>query len=493
MPGERRLPHAILNPVSEPMYSSIAQLVLDSIRSALSRPGMLIDNELRGLTATIASIGDAALTLAGDSFSTFYVSWPIVRRSKVNNVVIEALRKTLHYLVQTPEFQRIQATTRYSVAKSLVYGARLAINVLRAIMKNPQAYQLAAPEALAVPSDYLQRLQQRLSDVADRVARKAAKEALGDLKDKRLQQLAMELEELSQLLQQSQQRCGCRGGGYATAAITGQQQTTSDAAAVMPGGTMAGKAPGTLQTIAKIAVMAVANSDLQQIIVLGGQIEARFRFMRSQRRESRRGTVDGYSITANPAKALPREHALPTELWLAKLANGRWLTKRRVEEKLGMLIMALDKSGSMAGVKTIWSRSIAYALTKLALKRRQPVALIFFDFVPHGPFTDPQQILEALLTVPSDGGTNIDRALAAALELLRQHRDKTNTIVLITDGEDRVDTKPAELKKHGARLVAVMVKGKNPDLERLAKASGGQYLAAQLDERGALRVVDAAL
>lgn len=214
--------------------------------------------------------------------------------------------------------------------------------------------------------------------------------------------------------------------------------------------------------------------------------------MKSQRRESRRGVVDGYTLTSKPEKALPREHALPDELWYAKLANGRWLTKRRVEEKLGMLVMALDKSGSMAGKKTVWSRSIAYALTKLALKRRQPVALIFFDFVPHGPYTDPQQILEMLLTVESNGGTSIDRALAAALELLEQHKDKANTVVLITDGEDDVRTPAEELRRRNARLVAVMIDGHNETLQELAR-SGGHYMKAELDERGALRVVDAAL
>jgi uncharacterized protein with von Willebrand factor type A (vWA) domain len=95
-----------------------------------------------------------------------------------------------------------------------------------------------------------------------------------------------------------------------------------------------------------------------------------------------------------------------------------------------------------------------------------------------------------LLTVRSDGGTNIDEALRTALKDLEKLKEQTNTIILITDGEDKVETKPEDLKKYNASLVAIMIEGRNDMLKTLAEASGGQYLSAVPTEDGALKIVD---
>ena len=49
---------------------------------------------------------------------------------------------------------------------------------------------------------------------------------------------------------------------------------------------------------------------------------------------------------------------------------------------------------------------------------------------------------------------------------------------------------PRELRERRARLVAVMVEGDNESLKRLAGETGGVYTRAELDERGALRILD---
>lgn len=448
---EAKLPHVLLNPAHEPLYSLISRSVVDALPPELK--SRVSEDEL--------------LRAAGDAFSAFYVGWPVVRRRPLDSALLEALRRTLNYISATDEFRKAHSNTAYSVPKSLAYAAALFYDVLWRLLLIPDPN--SAPQY-----------------IIDNVARNAATAMRERCKDGSLEKMAAELEELAKLLEHSQQ---WRRGQQPRQPQQGQHQQNRGAGV---GGREAGDQPGTLGTIAKIAVLAVTRG-LEQILILGGDIEAKFRFYRGARREARRGEPNGYGITRNPAKALPREHALPDELWYAKLASGSWLKRRYVQEKLGMLVIAIDKSGSMAGDKTVWARSVAYALVKLALKRRQPVALMFFDLSVWGPWSNPSEIIEKLLSVPSDGGTCIDCALRESLRLLDMHRDRTNTIVVITDGEAGVSVTVDEFKRRSARLVAVMIHGFNDDLEQIARSTGGQYMRAELDEKGALKVVDAAL
>ena len=467
MPGQK-LPHVILNPAHEPLYSLIARSLVDALPEHLRQ--RITEEEL--------------VRAAGDAFSTFYVGWPVVRRRPVNSALLEVLRRAVNYISGTEEFRKAHQQTAYSAPKSLAYGVALLYNVVWRVAQLPDPSR--APQ-----------------HVLDYVARNAANALRVRCRDDELARIASELEELAKLLEQNKRGSSSQQGQQSSQQSQGQQQQGQQHGQQPQqnqqhhgggvGGREAGDQPGTLSTLAKIAVLAVSSRDVEQILILGGEIEARFRFFRGQRREARRGEPNGYSITSNPAKALPREHALPSELWYAKLVSGSWLKRRYVQEKLGMLIVAIDKSGSMAGEKTVWARSVAYALVKLALKRRQPVAAMLFDQTVWGPFTEPSEIIQLILDTVSNGGTCIDCVLRRALQVLDEHRDRANTIVIITDGQDTVTTPPSELTKRNARLVAVMIQGYNASLEHLARVSGGQYMRAELSSDGALKVVDAAL
>jgi len=438
MPGRKE--HFLLNPVEEPLYSEVANALAEALAEAAN-------------TSSINS--DELAVLTGDAFSLFYMPWPVVKRKQLKSRLLEAARKAALYFTATTEYRVAHERTVFNIPRSLVWAAAFAKYVLETMEHNVSV---------------------------DRAARVVARSL--KLSAKRLEEAAAELAEIYEILKREQRKTEEKRG---TAIVTGKEARGGLPAPV------AGKAGAPLERAAKIAVMLVSNEMARKIVVLGGRIEARFRWYRSTRRESRRGTVNGYTLTSNPARALPREHALPDELWLAKLASGKWLAKRRMEEKLGMLIIAIDRSGSMSGDKTIWARSVAYALVKLAAKRRQPIALYFFDYNVHNIVTSYDEAIEALLTVTSEGGTCIDCAIAHGLKLLQRYRDRTNTIVIITDGEDVVRLKPEELRRHGARLIAVMIQGHNESLKRLAEESGGKYLSARLTEDEALEVVDAAL
>lgn len=121
----------------------------------------------------------------------------------------------------------------------------------------------------------------------------------------------------------------------------------------------------------------------------------------------------------------------------------------------GPLIVAIDKSGSMAGERDVWSTSIALALLAVAQSEKRPFALLCFDgSVKHESIVMPGETLpEAGLFVPADGGTSIDAAVRRGLEIIEQHPGalKKADIVLITDGGSPTD-RAAELRARAAKL-----------------------------------------
>ena len=150
----------------------------------------------------------------------------------------------------------------------------------------------------------------------------------------------------------------------------------------------------------------------------------------------------------------------------------------------------VHNSGSMGGYKMIWSRSVALALYRVARARNRDFLLRMFDarLHPHDrPLEDPLEVLEALLKVPPGGGTRIAQALETAVEDIveRGLGDKTNTVVLITDGEDQVILDRRLLERAGVSLVTVMIAGENTTLKTLSD----HYINAALDPEGALRLV----
>ncbi len=151
----------------------------------------------------------------------------------------------------------------------------------------------------------------------------------------------------------------------------------------------------------------------------------------------------------------------------------------------------VHNSGSMGGVKLVWSRSLALALYRVARAKKRKFMLRLFDAIVHPEkkaLTDPIDILDAILRTPAGGGTRIANAVYTALNEITEHNnDSANTIVLITDGEDRVDIDRKKIEKTGVSLITVMVGGSNEELRRVSD----EYLNVALDVDGALTVIKA--
>ncbi len=150
----------------------------------------------------------------------------------------------------------------------------------------------------------------------------------------------------------------------------------------------------------------------------------------------------------------------------------------------------VHNSGSMHGEKTVWARSVAMALYRMAMTKKRRYFLRFFDtrvYPSDRPLDDPEEVVDAILKVKSNGGTDITNAISTALDdiIERGLSDYTNTVVIITDGEDVVQDLSRKLRRANASLISVMIQGDNETL----KALSDQYMKAELSEIGGAKLL----
>jgi uncharacterized protein with von Willebrand factor type A (vWA) domain len=211
------------------------------------------------------------------------------------------------------------------------------------------------------------------------------------------------------------------------------------------------------------------------------------RFLRMLRREAsapkiaRAPTVLGGRPLG--IKRLERLHELtcllPTEFLDDDLLAYRLASRSAlVRERYGGLpnyVVYLDKSGSMA--EDILYRSsptqreyvpkISFAAASalaLAYKLKQvgsKMTLKLFDTEVHDPIEDIKALIDTLLRISADGGTNISNVLQDAV---KHHRD--SKVVVVTDGIDEVSEDAVKAAK-SASLDAhfVFIKTDNPLLK----------------------------
>jgi len=307
--------------------------------------------------------------------------------------------------------------------------------------------------------------------------------------------------QIQQLTQKLLEKLGINGNDFKQMldeASKEAEKATKELKEIMrfAGGKHAGKQPGTIEFLADLADAIMHQKVDTKVIELAGKI-ADFmpKFTKIKKQKDEHGDeLAGYRLTKKLEKALPRELAMPDEIFYYKLASSGFLAKEKLSVKEGAFYVLIDKSGSMAGEKTVWARAVALALLKLAREKKRRFFMRFFDYNVYDLLDDAdfQKLLTAILTVESNGGTSIDTALRTALKDLTKHKliEQTNTVVIITDGEDEVTVEPEEFKKVNATLVAVMIQGLNGTLRKIAEDTGGKYLKATLTADGALKLLE---
>lgn len=111
----------------------------------------------------------------------------------------------------------------------------------------------------------------------------------------------------------------------------------------------------------------------------------------------------------------------------------------------GPVVVCEDASGSMDGDKQQWAKAVVLALAYFAKLENRTFVWILYDSVVHkakvfisGRLT-PQDMLE-VAEARAGGGTNFERPLSKAIELIQKQSLKKADICFITDGECAVST-----------------------------------------------------
>jgi len=415
---------------------------------------------------TKSKIGQILKIIGTDAYFLHYSLYPLIRDYNPNEI-LERVRKLMVKYMGSNEYHGIKALTTLNDELSLVYAVTFVKTIEDLIEKMVRTAWSEIKERKEKGDKEAEKLWKQSNDID------MALRCLCDMDEKQF-------------------------GNLINSAITNARETTlkyKDVKEIIEGGISAGKHSGnflkTLTLAKKIPRITIAD----EIITLGKKLSDKIPLhVRLNKVRGRFGDeLSGYVTTRNVEKALPRELALPEPLFTMKLISSGFLSKEKLEVREGAYYVLIDNSGSMSGENTIWARAVALALLKLARKKKRKYFLRFFNtqvYPERKPITDPYECLDAILNIAPNGGTDIDFAIQVALEDISKHKlsDYTNTIILITDGQDDVGFWIEEFKQLNVSLVSIMIKGDNPVLKRIST----KYLKAELTEEGGKKVLKVA-
>jgi len=188
---------------------------------------------------------------------------------------------------------------------------------------------------------------------------------------------------------------------------------------------------------------------LREIARMAGRIIRIALHKRKTRKKQEPAELVGITLGRDLARVLPSElcylgHPLLKKDFLRRFTEGKLLQyelgSREVEGR-GPIVCCLDSSGSMEGIKEIWSKAVMLALFQVAVRERRAFACIHFgnkeelkvfEFPEPGK-ASPVEVAEAALFF-FGGGTDFEAPLGRAVELMGKSTYKKGDIVFITDG-----------------------------------------------------------
>jgi Mg-chelatase subunit ChlD len=240
-------------------------------------------------------------------------------------------------------------------------------------------------------------------------------------------------------------------------------------AGYLPGSGPQHTTPADRRELRPLAARLKNDARLRRIGVLAGRLKRIAATKRRQRVKHGADEISDVEQGADLARALPAELSKLAHPRL-RLAFIRSLLERQVlqyqlsgAETLGRgpIVLLLDKSGSMDGVKDVWATALSLALLEHAHEERRPFAILDFNgSVTFEVTVEPgQQLPHEALFVGCGGGTSIAAALERGLEIIAHHPRalRRGDIVLVTDGGS--DTEAAARLRERAHALGVTILG----------------------------------
>ena len=183
-------------------------------------------------------------------------------------------------------------------------------------------------------------------------------------------------------------------------------------------------------------------------------------FRKIAQAEKKRKSPDGQVNIKTVTQGGNILEALPSELGLLMHPTARADVLRRMNENRllvykkestgfvgrGPMVVCGDTSGSMSGQKEEWSKALALALIEIAQQQKRDFYCIHFSTnivgeweVQKGLF-DPNVVID-IAEKFSGGGTNFERPLMKAMDVIKKNKYKKADILFITDGDCAVSGK----------------------------------------------------
>ena len=361
---------------------------------------------------------------AADIFFSFYTVMPTLAE-KNDNAISESIRKMMERYMGTEEFKKIRETTELNDTQSIEYTKNIMSELLNRITESLKDRQRKGMQPYLRDTD--EDTKKILGDAAA-----GNKEAMSELESLlRGMQVEKEIEkfgENSDFLKKS-------AAGIGTSLKFSEKYNALNKAEINN-------------------IESMSNKLLNKIVDS----------TQKKKSEDKHGEmVRGYYTTRDISKAIRKEFAMPEDIFLARMASGELLALEREESKKGAFYVLLDKSFSMKSNVDLWAKSVAYALYKKAQIENRRYYIRPFDFSPHKRFSKKTEIENVLLRSITDGGTDINKAISVAIsDIKHDHklRKEVNTIIIITDGEDKIYAKQLSnmLKSINCGLISILVK-----------------------------------
>ena len=459
------------------VYKSIAGVILGEVEKRLREK----EKELfKKIPDNIKEV------IAGDMFYAMFKYNPRLKDKKeLSNELQAILAEFLEKLMKTKRYKLLHRITRLNRKLSLVFSVRFTKSFIASLLKEDQ--------------ETLENLVKALQE---------ASKCKGGGNNQSSTQAQSQAGNTTSTASQGQ-RPGKSGAGAtsgmdeevkkalmkAMEKAVKEASTATEATEMIPG-LGQGFEPGDLAFVDDD--LGVSLVELSRILKILDGIKTHIPVLtKKYRKKSRTGFSEGYTLTSKPDKALPRELTLPEELFMAKLASGRFLTWEKKEPTSTVFIVLLDKSNSMEGYKIAWAKAVAYALAIKAKRMNSDWILIPFDTSPYNPVA-LEEAYKAL-KIKASGGTNIGEALVEALKYAIKNGYEKANIIVITDGIDDVIDRYKESVLRLARKIKSTIRvvfiGKPSDYRRneslieIVEATRGEVMMTTPSEDGALKVI----
>lgn len=222
----------------------------------------------------------------------------------------------------------------------------------------------------------------------------------------------------------------------------------------------------------------IENDKLRKLANMMGKLHDVMSSVKNKNWKSRSDEIYSITLGSDIGRTISSE--------LIKLGNDclkKEFLKKYLDEQLqqyhlkdnsskGPFIICLDCSSSMSGDKEIWSKGVALTLAETARKQKRKCDILAFtsrDYeVKHFDLKtgvlksiDSAQFVSIAEYFPG-GGTDFEKPLSKALDLLKNSKSNNADIIFITDGESQISSDWLELfnkdkKKYEFKVYSILI------------------------------------